>query len=332
MDALRLEVARRAIDRIIAAEHHDRAARCHAVAVGVGAHRRGLHDARHVVAAEGHGALFRARREDGALGMDLPVALARLVGTGHAQMIADALHRAEDVAVEPAHDGGARQQRDVGHGGQFGDDALAPVEAGLAADLLVLVEQRTAEARALVAKDHALALARGGERRHQAGGAGADHQHIAVRVGLLVLVGVRQLGRGAEARGAADDGLVDLLPEALRPHEGLVVEARDEDRGCQRVDGTHVEVQQGPVVLAPGDEAVIDLDHGGAGVGFLAAALAQFNERVGFGRTRGDHAARAMVLEGAAHQRDAIGHEGGGQRVTGVADVQRAIEGEAQGG
>ena len=148
-------------------------------------------------------------------------------------------------------------------------------------------------------------------------------------VGLLVLVRIRQLGRGAEAGGAADERLVDLLPEALRPHEGLVVEARDEDRRGERGDGAHVEVKRGPVVLALGDEPVIELHHGGARVGLLAAALAQFDQRVGLRRTGSDHAARAVILEGAPHEGDAIGQQCRGQRVALVTNVQGTIEGEA---
>ena len=135
----------------------------------------------------------------------------------------------------------------------------------------------------------------GGECRHQAGRAGADHQHVTMGVGLLVLVRVRQLRRGAEAGGAADDRLVDLLPEALRPHEGLVVEAGHEHLRGQRIDRPHIEAERGPAVLAPGDKPVIELDHGGTGIGFLPSALAQFDQGVGLGGAGGDDAARAGV-------------------------------------
>ena len=81
--------------------------------------------------------------------------------------------------------------------------------------------------------------------------------------------------------GTANDRLVDLLPEALRPHEGLVVEAGDEHGRRQRIDGAHIEIERGPAVLALRHQAIEKLDHGGARVGFLAAPLAQFHQRIG---------------------------------------------------
>ena len=77
-------------------------------------------------------------------------------------------------------------------------------------------------------------------------------------------------------------------------------------------------------------EPVIELDHGGAGIGLLAAALAQFDERIGLRRTRRDHAARPVILEGAAHQVHAIGDQRGGQRIALVAGEALAVEGEGE--
>ena len=155
---------------------------------------------------------------------------------------------------------------------------------------------------------------------------------VAMGIGLLVFVRVGKLRGGAQARRAADQRLVDLLPEALRPHEGLVVEAGDEDRGGERVDGADVEVQRGPAVLALRGEPVIELDHGGPRVGLLAAALAQFDECIGLRRACGDDAARAVILEGAAHQRDAVGEQRGGQRIALVAGEALAVEAEGERG
>ena len=120
--------------------------------------------------------------------------------------------------------------RHVGQARELGDGRLRPVERRAAVDLVALREQPAAEAEVLVAQDDARAGAAGGERRRQAGRAGADHQHVAEGVGLLVVVGIRRVGGAAEAGGAADQRLVELLPEARRPHEGLVVEAGAEER------------------------------------------------------------------------------------------------------
>ena len=89
-----------------------------------------------------------------------------------------------------------------------------PFGAGLAVDLVPLRQQPPAEPEILVAEDHARARAAGRERRHQPGRPAADHQHIAMREGLLVVVGILRAGRAAEARGAADQRLVQRLPEA----------------------------------------------------------------------------------------------------------------------
>ena len=68
-------------------------------------------------------------------------------------------------------------------------------------------------------------------RRHQAGRAGADDQHVAEGVHALVARGVGDRAGAAEAGGAADEMLAEH-PEAgalqraeHRTHEGLVVEA-----------------------------------------------------------------------------------------------------------
>src|SRR5205823_11348080 len=101
----------------------------------------------------------------------------------------------------------------------------------------------------------------------------------------------------AETGGPADHRLVDLLPEALRPHEGLVVEARHEHRCRERVDGSEIEIERRPAILALRREPVIELYHRGARIGFLAPALAELAERIGLGGARRDHPARPVIFE-----------------------------------
>ena len=62
-------------------------------------------------------------------------------------------------------------------------------------------QQPAAEPEILVGEDHARARAPGRERRHQPGGTRADHQHVAMGEGLLVVVriGLRPLARPSPA-------------------------------------------------------------------------------------------------------------------------------------
>ena len=61
-------------------------------------------------------------------------------------------------------------------------------------------------------------------RRHQAGRAGADDEHVAEGVAAVVTVGVGLDRRPAQTRRLADEVLVEPPPRA-GPHERLVVEA-----------------------------------------------------------------------------------------------------------
>ena len=75
-------------------------------------------------------------------------------------------------------------------------------------------EQPAAEREILVAQDDARAGAAGGQRRRKAGRSAADDQHVAMRPGLLVVVGIGLPGSAAEAGGAADQRLVDFSQNA----------------------------------------------------------------------------------------------------------------------
>jgi hypothetical protein len=241
-----------------------------------------------------------------------------------------ALHGGEDAVVEDAHDGGARHHADIGHGGQFDDRGGGPEMGRLLADPVGLGVEAAAQEEVLVGEDDAGAGAAGGEGGHQARGARADHQEVAVKETLVVEVGVGLAREAAEARGAADGGLVDALPEGAGPHEGLVVEARRQERGKEVVYAQRVEGEARPAVLASGIEAVEELGHGGAGVGLLPGAGAQLHEGVGLLRARRQEAAGAVVLEAPAEELHAAREERGGQRVAGVAGIGAAVEGEAQ--
>ena len=77
-------------------------------------------------------------------------------------------------------------------------------------------------------------------------------------------------------------------------------------------------------------EAVAELLDRGAGVRLEAAgAAAGADQRVRLVGAGGDDAARAVVLERAAHQVDAVGEQRRGEGVAGEALVALAVEGEA---
>ena len=132
--------------------------------------------------------------------------------------------------------------------------------------------------------------------------------------------------------GAADQRLVELLPEGGRPHEGLVVEPCGDHFAGDAVHSHQVEGERGPAVLRAGGKPVIDLLHGGADVGRLAGAIAlDGDQRVRLLRARRQDAARTMVLERAADEMDVVGDQRGGERVAFEGGVFLAVEGKADG-
>ena len=72
--------------------------------------------------------------------------------------------------------------------------AIGPGKARHAADLFILIEQRTAQRRTFIGENDARAGACRRQRRHQAGRAGTHHQQIAMGIGLFILVRIRFLG------------------------------------------------------------------------------------------------------------------------------------------
>ncbi len=193
-------------------------------------------------------------------------------------------------------------------------------------------QQAAAHLRLLVGEDHALARIRRRQRRREARWAGADHQHVAMGVAVDVAVRVRRLRRHAEAGGGADGRLIELVPEGARPHEGLVVEARRQHRGDQIVHLPDVVLQRRPVVLRGHLQPRHRLHHRGAVVGIgPAGAAIHAEQRVGLVRTMGQHPARAVIFERAAHQLDAVGEQRGGEGVALIALDRASVEGEGNG-
>ncbi len=81
--------------------------------------------------------------------------------------------------------------------------------------------------------------------------------------------------RYAKTGSRADEGLVNLVPEGARPHEGLVIEPGGKQHVKAVIDRADIKFQAGIFVLAVGFKPVPDFLHGCARVGLklsLAAA------------------------------------------------------------
>ena len=243
-------------------------------------------------------------------------------------VVADPLERGEGVAVIPADRRGPGHEPDA-DGGKPGLGVARPFRSARAVDRAALRQQRTAEPRPFVAQDHPGAGRGSSLRRGQSGRPATDHQHIAMGVGALVAVRVIALGGAAQSRRASNERLVVFGPEAARPHEGLVVKARRQERRQPGIDRHQVVAEARPAVLAVGRKTVIEFGRGGLRIGFAAGAGAQFDQGVGLEAAGGVDAARAVILEAAAYEANAVGDQRGGQRVAAIALELAPIEREA---
>ena len=299
-------------------------------AVQVGLRGGGEQNAGAVVVRKGDRTLDGTGGEDGLFGGDAPEAFSRQV-RGGGKVQADPLQRAIGALIISADHRGAGHQADVGQGVQFGQRGGDPSRGGLVADPFGRHQQTPAHQAVLFGKDHVGPGAASGQGGDQAGGAGADHQHIAKGVGFFVNRGLVLALQGAKPGGAADQRFVQTLPKRAGPHEGLVVEARAEEGGGEVVHRQQVIGEGRPAVLAFRGQAVVDFLHSGAGVGGLAAAVEDFDKGVGFLGPGGQNAARAVVFEAAAHQADVIGQKRRGDCVALEALEGPAVEFEADG-
>jgi hypothetical protein len=325
-----MQVERRAVSAVVVGEHHGARSQANAMTRGVARHGRGQHHARAVVVGEHQRALDGTRSQNHLARPHAPHTLAHRPALRQRQVIGEALRDREEVAVVVAEDGAAREEPHVGHRGELHERLLQPLRRRDAVEHAMRVaEQRAAQLGLLVRHDHALARAAGLERGLQAGTPATGHQHVAPGIVLRVSIGVGEVRCAAESRRLADEVLV-LLPQALRPHERLVVEARRHEAGEEAGDRHEVELRGGPAVHARGDEALVQLHLGRARVRDGAGASLQLHDRVGLFHAAGDDAARAVVLPAAREERDPVGEQRRGERVARMALVRLAVEGEAQ--
>ena len=329
LDPRRLEIRRRRVGGRARGDDHRALSRHDAIAVDEHAQALGQHDARPIVAGEHQRALVRAGRQHDLARAHLPQALARQVRVRVGQVVGDPLHQAHVVVVVIAEGGGARQQRDVAARREPGQRILEPGPCRLAVDGGgQLVQQRAAHLGLLVGKHDALAALRRRQRGRQARRTGADDEHVAVRVGVLIAVGVRRRRCAAETCCGANGRLVDPVPEGARPHERLVVEAGDEDRRQRIVDGADVEVERRPSGSASAATGRATASMADARLfGSIAAASAiDRQQRVRLLGSVAEDAARAVKLERPADEVDAVGEQRRGDRVAGERLQLHAVE------
>src|SRR3546814_4657987 len=147
-------------------------------------------------------------------------------------LMGESLAQSDKMLVVGAYRGVAGEQRDIRHGLERGDRLLQPRPGRKSVYAwLQLGKKRAAEFGVLVAEYHLGAAPARLQRRREASRAGADDQHVAMGVAAGIGVGIGSRRRLAEARGAADERLVDLVPERPRPHEG--------DRKSTRLNSSH---------------------------------------------------------------------------------------------
>lgn len=180
-------------------------ARRDAVATHVGGDRTSQHVARYVVVAVDQRPLARAGRQDHALGANPVDALAHLADrSAVAEVVGEALVNGQEVMVVVTVDRGTWQQQHVRGVLEFGDNAGDPFGGRLAVEAFTGVEQAAAELFLFISEDHPRPAACSRQCRGQASRAGADDQHVAVLVHVVVSVRIVFGRRATQASGLAD--------------------------------------------------------------------------------------------------------------------------------
>ena len=331
-DASPMQVERGAIRRIVGGHDDGARSRLDAVAVEIGPRRTCEHHPRPVVFREDQRPLDRPTGKHHFLCPHLPEALARQPRIGIGKVVGNPLAEAQEILRVVAEGRGPREQRHVSPAAKCDDGLGKPVRGTRAVDRRRrLVKQRPTELRLLVAKDHPGPGLRRGASRGQSRRAAADDQDVAMGVARQIAVRVGGAWRPSEAGAGADRRLVEPLPPAARPHEGLVVEAGADQRREKVRCGAEVEVERRPAILAARNQALMELDLGGAEVGGLASATAtDGHQGVRLLDPGRQDSTRPVVFERAADEMDAVRQQRRGERVAGISFIRPAVEGETQ--
>ena len=259
---------------------------------------------------------------------DPPETFARKVGT-RGLVQPHPLQRAIGAVVIGAGHRRPQHQPHIRHRLQFSHRLRCPVCRWHPANAAAFGQQAPAKGMAFFGQDHIRPGPPRRQRRHQTRWAGPDHQHIAEGKGLLIGAFVMRAGKAAKPRRAADDRLVQLFPKGARPHEGLVIEPRRQERRQIVVHRQKVEPQAAHPVLALRHQPFEHLLHRRPHVRGLVLCAHHLDQCIRFFRPRRQHTTRAVILERPPDQTHIIGQQGRRQRVALVPGIFPAIEPEA---
>ena len=217
---------------------------CYAIALDHAARRTCQHDAGTVVIGKGNRPFDCPGGEDHLLRPDLPQTVAWSARCQQGRVvIGNALEQHQEIMVPVADDGCAVEHMDIIGGSQGHGLRCCPFGLRLAVDAATGNIRQPAETRVLIGDDDLGTRGRRCFGCSEARNASTNDQHIAMHVDVLISIWIAAFRCPAETRGAADEGLVDVLPERCRPHEGLVVEAAGQEARHRIVDGADIEFQ-----------------------------------------------------------------------------------------
>ena len=168
--------------------------------------------------------------------------------------------------------------------------------------------------------------------RGKPAGTGAHDEDVGVIVHRFGGIGVQRDDgcESPEARGAADERLIETLPRPARRHERFVIEACRQEARQVVIERAPIEAQRRPAVLALGGQALVQGQRSRQLVRLASARADHIDERAGLLGPCGHDAAGPVVLEAAADQPHAVGEKRRGERVARERFQISRVESKAQ--
>ncbi len=244
MNAGRLDIGGNLVSRPAIGGQHDFSSRRHAIPIDKNPHALGEHDAGTIIVGKGKRPFMRSSSEHDPFRAHLPQSFTGKPVGRLCEMISDSFRQRYMIVIAIAERGCARQRDHVFARFQRSDGLFEPRPGRDTVDLGNGVVQKSATQFWLfVGKNDALAVSGGGKRGCDASRASADDKDVAVSVAMDITVGIRFAWRNAKTGCSADSRLIDLVPERPRPHECLVVEARNQNRREQVVHRSEIVLQ-----------------------------------------------------------------------------------------
>ena len=166
-----------------------------------------------------------------------------------------------------------------------------------------------------------------GERRRHSGRPASGYKNVGVGVALVVVAVGSSLPVDAASRGElTQDALVEVVPQELWAHEGLVVEAGREEASDQLIGGAEVPSEAGPHVLGTHLHAIDKATATGPHVRFVANLDRQVRVPV-IGR---QDSPAPVVLHSPREDLDTCRSQGRGDGVALMAAEGTAVPGERE--